>query len=1126
MSSLFDIGKSGLNSYRQALAVTGQNIANINTDGYKRRDVSLEEVQASQSGIGSTGNTPGLGVRVSDVRRAFDEFLLNKARSAISYAEASTTFSSSIKQLEDIILPGEANIGAAIGRFFSGLQEVANAPSDVAARTVSLEQSKQLAESFNETSALVVDYRNGVMTQVGQAIRDINVLGKELASINHEIMTASGGNQNNSLLDSRDAVIDKLSEYLEVTVDLDRNGAATITLGGNGNGPRLVETNKSTPIGAEVFNGNLTFIMSPGAENIATSQVTNGSLAGLASAFSTAGDVLAEIDNLAFTFVRDVNAVHKRGLNLEGNAGGDLFRAVDVTVVPNPTNVGSASTELKVIDYAKVTSDKVTFTYDAEADIWSGRDIAGNLIASGRNQVTLPGVEITFLGEAKTFDQFVYDPVEGSAAGVSVVIKRPQEFAAASPLIVSEDPRNPSDAVIEATSLNPASPPDLPSITDLFSNNRSSVASTSFLTGGVVATIPANVSNLDIFSLASQSTAKFALTPQDLGDGETLSLTIDSLDSNSQLVQTIVDFNIDYAAVKGVQGDWSDAGKIADLINVGRIGGTIRGTGAATSLAELGGYVSGNEGNLTFSLSENDFSAASVTIAGGTSISGTVTAAEDTASDIAIFTREGRQIAGTVPNETDQETLQGYMTEENGFFEGAQYVGTYLNQSGASGYLGVTATAAQGAAVLVSSEATSADTTITFDALEGINTNEASVDGLSASAATTSYSLTVGSLSATIDGSDIAGPNSSDVATAMISAIRSTAPIAQLVGNANATPLTNETVRVSFEGQTYTITMTDGEPIVSGGETGRLQAFFDSSDRLNIVSTAGSISRSEITVEANLGDEANIEAAARFGLVTNQTQNATSFSSTTAGQDFELKLDGNQIVVTPASGANMPTISFDAKSLAQQRYTLSDLPGEDLIMLVRKSGAKKISMQYDVLPTPPVQPHRDIEIRVTDASAGEVEYFDVETGTSLATRTLDSDQQATARDFAITLNGTLADQDKFLISGNASGYGDNRNLNELLKLQNTDSMGAGSGGFQKVFSATVAKLGAVAQSGAIAAEAANALRDASLEAESEFTGVNLDTEAANLIEQQQAYQASARVLATAREIFDTLIQSV
>ena len=83
MASLFDIGKSGLNSYRQALAVTGQNIANINTDGYKRRGVDLEEISASQSGMNSVGNSPGLGVRVSEIRRAFDEFLLTKARSTL-----------------------------------------------------------------------------------------------------------------------------------------------------------------------------------------------------------------------------------------------------------------------------------------------------------------------------------------------------------------------------------------------------------------------------------------------------------------------------------------------------------------------------------------------------------------------------------------------------------------------------------------------------------------------------------------------------------------------------------------------------------------------------------------------------------------------------------------------------------------------------------------------------------------------------------------------------------------------------------------------------------------------------------------------------------------------------------
>ena len=71
MPSLFDIGKSGLQAYRQSLAVTGQNIANVNTDGYKKRDVALEEVSGAGGGVTEISDQTGLGVRVEQIRRAF-----------------------------------------------------------------------------------------------------------------------------------------------------------------------------------------------------------------------------------------------------------------------------------------------------------------------------------------------------------------------------------------------------------------------------------------------------------------------------------------------------------------------------------------------------------------------------------------------------------------------------------------------------------------------------------------------------------------------------------------------------------------------------------------------------------------------------------------------------------------------------------------------------------------------------------------------------------------------------------------------------------------------------------------------------------------------------------------------
>ena len=99
-------------------------------------------------------------------------------------------------------------------------------------------------------------------------------------------------------------------------------------------------------------------------------------------------------------------------------------------------------------------------------------------------------------------------------------------------------------------------------------------------------------------------------------------------------------------------------------------------------------------------------------------------------------------------------------------------------------------------------------------------------------------------------------------------------------------------------------------------------------------------------------------------------------------------------------------------------------------------------------------------------------------------------------------------------------------MNLLLNLQTADANGASSGGFQQVFNTIVASVGAAVRSGDISLEAATATRDAAAEAESEFSGVNLDSEAAALMEFQQAYQASARVLSTARELFQSLLDVV
>jgi len=239
-----------------------------------------------------------------------------------------------------------------------------------------------------------------------------------------------------------------------------------------------------------------------------------------------------------------------------------------------------------------------------------------------------------------------------------------------------------------------------------------------------------------------------------------------------------------------------------------------------------------------------------------------------------------------------------------------------------------------------------------------------------------------------------------------------------------------------------------------------------------------------------------------------------------------LSRSGDMIIATALNDTAPPDVSGTAKSLVGERITITNLPGEELIIAVGANGAKKLAAQFDLLPegAPTLRP--DISIEVVDDENNIVEFIDTATGTSMATRTLDEEGRAAALDILAKLNGVVVAGDQFHIANNAEGVGDARAMNDLASLQTGEGRDDGRGGFQAMFNVMVAKVGSMVQSGELAVQATSALRDASVEAESAFSGVNLDTEASNLIEQQQAYQASARVLSTARELFETLLQTL
>ena len=72
----------------------------------------------------------------------------------------------------------------------------------------------------------------------------------------------------------------------------------------------------------------------------------------------------------------------------------------------------------------------------------------------------------------------------------------------------------------------------------------------------------------------------------------------------------------------------------------------------------------------------------------------------------------------------------------------------------------------------------------------------------------------------------------------------------------------------------------------------------------------------------------------------------------------------------------------------------------------------------------------------------------------------------------------------------------------------------------------MAGVGVSVQGARTAADASGAVASQARDRVSAETGVNLDEEAARLIQYQQSYQAAAKVLQVAQSVFDTLLQTV
>lgn len=442
MGDLFHNSISGLLAFQRALNTTAHNIANANTEGYSRQRVELGTLPALGTGSGFIGS----GVQVESVRRVFSQARESAVQRNSAELRRLSTFSELATRLDNLLADQAAGLSPALQDFFDAVQDVVNDPISSTSRQMLLSAGESLVARLNFLDERFSALQGEVDSQMQIQVGEINEIAATIAELNEAIVTAQGrfGQPPNDLLDRRDALILDLSERVSTRVVAQDDGAVNVFIG---NGQTLVagfESNElrlidgaNDPARLDIAIGN------PSATDInITASIQGGSLGGLLDARrELIGPARDELGRIAASVAVAFNNQHNLGMDYDagpgGALGGDFFDIGAPQVISHAGNAGAQpSVSFNTEKIGALKDSNYRLRHDGSN--WELTRLAdGQVVDSGTGLLEADGLSVDVSG-LTTADSFLIRPTRNAVDGMSVLLDRPSQVAAASPLIVSE----------------------------------------------------------------------------------------------------------------------------------------------------------------------------------------------------------------------------------------------------------------------------------------------------------------------------------------------------------------------------------------------------------------------------------------------------------------------------------------------------------------------------------------------------------------------------------------------------------------------------------------------------------------------------------------------------------------
>ncbi|MCR5772526.1 MAG: flagellar hook-associated protein FlgK [Butyrivibrio sp.] len=231
-----NIAASGLRAANAAMNTTANNISNANTDGYSRQTVTQEAADALR--VFTTYGCAGAGVDTVAIERIRDEFYDTRYRDNQKlYGEYTQKnyYQSLVEQyLTD---NGETGFSTLFSKMQANLQSVMTASGTTTTKATYVASMTSITDYFNTMAINLQNLQNDINQEIKSTCDAINSIAEEVASLNEQInIIEMTGTTANDLRDTRDSLIDDLSEYVSVDVketdvidenDPDRDTGAT-----------------------------------------------------------------------------------------------------------------------------------------------------------------------------------------------------------------------------------------------------------------------------------------------------------------------------------------------------------------------------------------------------------------------------------------------------------------------------------------------------------------------------------------------------------------------------------------------------------------------------------------------------------------------------------------------------------------------------------------------------------------------------------------------------------------------------------------------------------------------------------------------------------------------------------